>query len=68
MLHITDGMKLTTDIFQSRIVSIFQPMKQNKPNPYIEPILHGKGQDFESLLEIIAEIFKLLSKTKMQVT
>jgi hypothetical protein len=37
------GIKPATDIFQSRMVGIFQPMTKNKPNPYIDDTFMDKG-------------------------
>jgi hypothetical protein len=42
-------------------------MKQNKPNPYIDEIFHGKGQDYDSHLHIVGEIFTQLLEAGMQV-
>ncbi len=61
------GIKPATDIFQSRMVGVFQPMTQNKPNPYIDDIFHGKGDDFDSHLNILSEIFTRLLEAGMQV-
>jgi hypothetical protein len=61
------GIRPATDIFQSRMVSIFQPMKANKPNPYIDDIFHGKGQDYNSHLHILGDIFTPLLEAGMQV-
>ena len=60
------GIRPATDIFQSRMVSIIQPMKQNKSNPYIDDIFHGKGPDYDSHLNILGEIFTQLLDTGMQ--
>jgi hypothetical protein len=35
------GVKPGTDIFQSRMVGVFQPMRENRPKPYIGDIFHG---------------------------
>ena len=61
------GIKPATDIFQSRMVGVFQPMTKNKPNPYIDDIFHGKGDDFDSHLDILSEIFTRLLEAGMQV-
>ena len=51
------GVRPATDIFQSRMVGIFMSMEADKPNPYIDDIFHGKGDDFDSHLNILNEIF-----------
>ena len=61
------GIKPATDIFQSRMVGIFQQMGKNKPNPYIDDIFHGKGNTFERHLTILDEMFQLLEDHGMQV-
>jgi hypothetical protein len=61
------GARPATDIFQSRMVGIFVPMKANKPKPYIDDIFHGKGHDFDSHLNILNEIFQRLRDAGMQV-
>ena len=60
------GIKPATDIFQSRMVGIFHGMP-NKPNPYIDDIFYGKGEDFDSHLSILDDIFQHLSDHSMQV-
>ena len=61
------GMKPATDIFQSRMVGVFQQMRANKPNPYIDDIFHGKGKTFDEHLPILDEIFQQLKEHGMQV-
>ena len=61
------GIKLATDIFQSRMVGIFLSMQTNKPNPYINDIFLDNGHDFESHLTILDEIFQWLKDAGMQV-
>jgi hypothetical protein len=61
------GIRPATDIFQSNMASILQPMTQNKPNPYINDIFHGKGQDYDSHLNILGDIFTWLLEAGMQV-
>ena len=61
------GIKPATDIFQSHMVGIFQQMKANKPNPYIDDIFHGKGKTFDDHLSILDEIFQRLREHGMQV-
>ena len=62
------GIKLATDIFQSRMVDIFQPMQQNKPSPYINDIFHGKGEIFNKHLNVLDEILDRLEESGMQVS
>ena len=59
------GIKPATDIFQSRMVGIFQPMKENRPNPYIDNIFHGKGKDFDKHLTILDNILNHLKQAGM---
>ena len=42
-------------------------MESNKPNPYIDDIFHGKGNNFDSHLTILDEIFQWLKDAGMQV-
>lgn len=61
------GVKPATDIFQSRMVGVFQPMRENRPKPYIDDIFHGKGKTFIEHLNILDEIFRRLEDAGMQV-
>jgi hypothetical protein len=61
------GIRPVKQIFQSRMVIIFQPMEQNKPNTYIDDIFHVKGQDYHSHLNILGEIFTQLLEAGMHV-
>jgi hypothetical protein len=61
------GIKPATDIFQSRMVGIFQPMKENRPNPYIDNIFQGKGNDLKEHLTILDEILGHLEQAGLQV-
>ena len=61
------GIKPASDIFQSRMVGVFQPMEHGKPTPYIDNIFHGKGNTFGEHLVILAEIFRRLLEAGMQV-
>ena len=56
------GIKPATDIFQSRMVGIFQPMRNHKPSPYIDHIFHGKGDTFDKHLLILNNIFNRLKQ------
>ena len=47
------------------MVGIFQDMQSNKPNPNIDDIF-GKGEDFESDLIILDEIFSCLKEAGTQ--
>lgn len=42
-------------------------MKENKPNPYIDNIFHGKGTAFDDYLTILNEIFQHLKDDGMPV-
>ena len=42
-------------------------MWQNKPNPYIDDIFHGKGKTFDEHLNIRDEILDRLEESGMQV-
>ena len=62
------GVKPATDIFQTRMVSIFMSMNPlTKPDPYIDDILHSKGKSFCEHLNILAEILRRLVEAGMQV-
>ena len=61
------GIKPASDIFQSRMVGVFQPMEHGKPTPYIDDIFHGKGNTFGEHLAILAKIFRRLLEARMQV-
>jgi hypothetical protein len=61
------GVMPATDIFQSRIVSIFADMGPEKPIPYIDDIIHSKGETFILHLNIMDNVFQRLGKAGMQV-
>lgn len=61
------GIKPATNNFQSRMVSIFQSMRQHKPHPYITNTLHEMGENFDKHLHILNEIFEHLSKDRKKV-
>jgi hypothetical protein len=61
------GVMPVTDIFQSRMVSIFADMGPEKPIPYIDDIIHSKGTTFKLHLDILDKIFHRLGKAGMQV-
>ncbi len=61
------GVMPATDIFQSRMVSIFADMGPEKPIPYINDIIHSKGATFKLHLDILDKIFQHLGKAGMQV-
>lgn len=61
------GIKPATKIFQSRMVGIFQPMENHRPNPYIDDIFYGKVENFEDHLSILNKIFQRLEEARMQV-
>jgi hypothetical protein len=49
------GVMLATDIFQSRMVSVFADMGPDKPIPYIDNILISAGKIFKEHLAILEE-------------
>jgi hypothetical protein len=62
------GVMPASDIFQARMVDLFANMGKNRPYPYINDILHFKGDTFEEHIEILCEILKLLTKMGMQIS
>ncbi len=56
-----------TDIFQSRMVSIFVDMGPEKPIPYINDIIHLKGETLILHLIVLDNVFQRLGKAGMQV-
>jgi hypothetical protein len=60
------GVIPATDIFQSRMVSIFADMGSEKPVPYINDIIHLKGETFILHLNILDNVFQCLEKAGMQ--
>ena len=62
------GVKPATDIFQSRMVATFSHMDESrKPNPYLDDILHTKGESFDEHLNILDEILGVLEDSGFQV-
>ncbi len=49
------GVMSATDIFQSRMVSVFADMRHDKPIPYINNILISVGKMFEEHLAVLEE-------------
>ena len=48
------GFSSATDKFQARMVNVFTPMlKQERPNPSINDILHTEGTHFDKHLHIL---------------
>ena len=62
------GVMPASDIFQARMVDLFANMGKNRPYPYIDDILHFKGDTFEEHIEILCKILKLLTKMGMQIS
>jgi hypothetical protein len=62
------GVMPASDIFQARMVDLFANMGKNRPYPYINDILHFKGDTFEEHIEILCKILKLLTKMGMQIS
>ncbi len=61
------GVMPATDIFQSRMVSIFADMGPEKPIHHINDIIHLKGATFKLHLDVLDKIFQHLGKDGMQV-
>ena len=66
-LVLPKGITPVTDIFQARMVSCFASMRDQKPNPYLDDILHTKGKTFEEHLTILAEVLRRLAEAGMQI-
>ena len=62
------GVMPATDLFQARMVHVFADMDERRPYPYIDDILHFKGDTFEEHLAILNEILQLLIACGMQVS
>jgi hypothetical protein len=50
------------------MVDLFASMGKNRPYPYIDDILHFKGNTFEEHIEILCKILKLLTSMGMQIS
>jgi hypothetical protein len=55
MHEVANGGILATDIFQSRMVSVFADMGPDKPIPYIKDILISAGKTFKEHIAILEE-------------
>lgn len=62
------GVMPATDLFHARMVHMFADMDERRPYPYIDDILHFKGDTFEEHLAILNEILQLLIACGMQVS
>jgi hypothetical protein len=62
------GVMPASDIFQAQMVDLFANMGKNRPYPYIDDILHFKGDTFKEHIEILCKILKLLTKMGMQIS
>ncbi len=62
------GVMPASDLFQARMVHIFAGMDERRPFPYIDDILHFKGDTFEQHLSILVEILGLIGKNSLQVS
>jgi hypothetical protein len=62
------GVMPASDLFQARMVHIFAGMDEQRPFPYINNILHFKGDTFERHLSILDEILGLIGKNGLQVS
>mgnify|MGYP006150935079 FL=1 len=56
-----------SEIFQSRMVGVFQSMQDGRPKPYIDDVFHGKGNTLKEHLMILGDIFAHLLAAGMQV-
>ena len=61
------GIKLVSNIFESQMVGVFQPIEHGKLMLYINDIFHRKGNTFDEHLAILAKIFRRLLEAGMQV-
>jgi hypothetical protein len=61
------GVMPATDIFQSRMVSVFADMGPDKPVPYIKDILISAGKTFEEHLALLEETLTRLGNAGFQV-
>jgi len=62
------GVMPASDIFQARMVDLFANMGKNRPYPYIDDILHFKGDTFEEHILILGQILQLFESIGMQVS
>jgi hypothetical protein len=56
------GVMPALDLFQARMVHIFAGMDGRRPFPYIDDILHFKGDTFKQHLLSLEEILGLIGK------
>jgi hypothetical protein len=61
------GVMLATNIFQSRMVSVFADMGPDKPVSYINDILISAGKTVGEYLALLEETLKCLGNTGFQV-
>jgi hypothetical protein len=62
------GVMPASDLFQARMVHIFAELDEQRSFPYIDDILHFKGDTFEQHLSILDEILGLIGKSGLQVS
>ena len=55
-----------TDIFQLRMVALFAPMMDTKPDPYLDDILHTKGDTLEEYVSILREILRRIQEAGLK--
>ena len=60
------GINSASDLFQARTVGLFQGMGETKPSPFIDDIIHTKGDRYESHLDICDKILTCLEVGGMQ--
>jgi hypothetical protein len=62
------GVMPASNLFQARMIHIFAPMKNLRPFPYIDDVLHFKGQTFEEHLSILDEILRRIGEAGLLVS
>jgi hypothetical protein len=62
------GVMPASDLFQARMVHIFAEMNEQHLFPYIDNILHFKGDTFEEHLFILDEILSKIGQHGLQVS
>ena len=62
------GVMPATDLFQARMMHVFAEMQEKRPFPYVDDILHFKGDKFEEHLAILNEILQRLADCGFQIS
>ena len=63
---VPQGIAPATDIFQSRMVALFAPMMEKKPDPYLDDILHTKGNTLAEHVSILCEILRRIREAGLK--